>query len=148
MIPDLTNFAKADVDTDAQLDGACSKGNLILNSGRNSAARHSWQEFGDAIYIQNIHYLSGSPLRTHLMFLQSSVSTPRTHAIRSCRIRDLDHDLRSLDVMPINTCLFSAQSHIAQTQGTNQIHVRYTKEQHRVLIKYPNNQTLATSNTH
>ena len=50
MIPDMTNFAKADVDTDAQLSCACSKGNLILNSGSNSAAMHSWQELGEGIY--------------------------------------------------------------------------------------------------
>ena len=49
MIPDMTSFAKAYVDTDAQLSCACSKGNLILNSGINAAARHSWQEPAEAI---------------------------------------------------------------------------------------------------
>ena len=50
--------------------------------------------------------------------------------------------------LPINTCLIGKKTHIIQMQGTCQIHVRYTKEKHWVLIKQPNNQALATHQIH
>ena len=133
------------------------EGNLILNNRRWSSAEQVRQQGIVCKSLVKQFINQNNPLRTHLIFLQSSVSTPRTNAIpsralssntlslswqlilnnsktRSCRIRNLDHEF--------DQYMLCRSIHLGSVQDTHRPNTRHpsnTCETHKRNTGYSSN---------